>query len=135
MTALRGARTHGEDWETISIPAVTAAPLTDGGAVASADDLTAAGGGASGLSPSDRPSLWELLTDTSDELPLRSPMTLLVEKLEESPAFRRGQVAGALVELQRALETVSHTCNGDEALSLQVGTVTVLAQALLRHQP
>lgn len=80
------------------------------------------------------PTLWELITDTSEEIPLRSAMTVLLDQLEDSPRFRRGQVAGALDELKEVLEKTSHESTGEEAVSLQVGTVMVLAHVLLRHQ-
>ena len=79
--------------------------------------------------------MWELLTDTADDYAQRSELTLLLEKLEESGPFRRGQVAGALADLQVALEGVSHLNSGDSEVSLPAGTVVVLAHALLRHQP
>ena len=99
--------------------------------MASDAGLILADGGISGFL---YPTLWELITDTSEEVPLRSPITMLLEQLEESPRFRRGQVVCALDELQRALERTSHTATGDEQMSLPVGTVMVLAHVLLRHQ-
>lgn len=80
------------------------------------------------------PTLWELITDTSEEIPLRSAMTVLLDQLEDSPRFRRGQVAGALDELKVVLEMTSHDSTGEEEVSVQVGTVMVLAHVLLRHQ-
>ena len=74
--------------------------------MASDAGLILADGGISGFL---YPTLWELITDTSEEVPLRSPITMLLEQLEESPRFRRGQVVWALDELQRALERTSHT--------------------------
>lgn len=135
MTHLAWSRSHGEI-ETVVIPMASAAPPVHGGGTASADALTAISrGGADGLSSSERPSMWELLTDTAEDVAVRSPLTLLLEQLEESPAFRRGQVAGALAELQMALEQVTHQGNGEAEVSLQAGTVVVLAHTLLRHQP
>ena len=80
------------------------------------------------------PTLWELITDTSEEVPLCSPMTKLLDQLEENPRFRRGQLSVALGELKEVLEQFSHDSNGAEEVSLPVGTVTVLAHVLLRHQ-
>ena len=93
---------------------------------------TAAGGSTSGFI---LPTLWELITDTAEEIPIQSAMTLLVDQLEESPRFRRGQVAGALSDLQRVLEEISHHSTGNEPVSIPVGTVVILAHCLLRHQP
>ena len=93
---------------------------------------SAAGGGASGFT---LPTLWEVLTDTAEEVPIQSPMTELLEQLEESPRFRRGQVAAALSDLQRVLEEISHQSTGDEEVSIPVGTIVILAHCLLRHQP
>ena len=134
MTVLQGDRSHGEGWVTYS---VSAAPPSPGGVDVSADDLTAIGGGgaAGGLSYNELPSLWQLLTDTAEDAAIRTPLTLLLDQMEDSPAFRRGQVAGALSELRAALNRVSHTAEGHEELSLSVGTVVVLAHTLLRHQP
>ena len=94
MTVLQGDRSHGEEWVTYS---VSAAPPSPGGVDASADDLTAIGGGgaAGGLSYNELPSLWQLLTDTAEDAAIRTPLTLLLDQMEDSPAFRRGQVAGA----------------------------------------
>ena len=41
------------------------------------------------------PELWQLLTDTAEDAAIRTPLTLLLDQMEDSPAFRRGQVAGA----------------------------------------
>lgn len=81
------------------------------------------------------PTLWELLTDTQDEVAIQSPITVLIDQLDSSPQFRRGQVAGALAELKELLEKTSHCGNGNEPLSISTGTVVVLAHTLLRHQP
>ena len=81
------------------------------------------------------PSAWELLTDTEEEVAVQSPITMLIQQLEESPKFRRGQVAGAMEELKQLLGATSHLGNGDEEMRLPVGTVVVLAHTLLRHQP
>tara|TARA_B100002051_G_scaffold47140_1_gene41851 strand:- start:200 stop:388 length:189 start_codon:yes stop_codon:yes gene_type:complete len=62
-------------------------------------------------------------------------MPQLVGRLEDSTPFRRGQVAGALGELEAALSQVSWKADGDDRVSLPVGTLTVIAHALLRHQP
>ena len=88
-----------------------------------------------GISSFTLPTLWELITDTAEEMPIQSAMTLLVDQLEESPRFRRGQVAGALSDLQRVLEEISHHSTGHEQVSIPVGTVVILAHCLLRHQP
>ena len=93
---------------------------------------TAADGGVSGLI---RPSLWELLTDTAEEVAMRTQMTLLMDQLEESAPYRRGQVAASLEVLRKALEQASHTADGDEQVSMPIGTLVILAHALLRHQP
>ena len=134
MTVLQGDRSHGEDWVKHS---VSAAPPSPGGVDVSADDLTAIGGGgaAGGLSYNELPSLWQLLTDTAEDAAIRTPLTLLLDQMEDSPAFRRGQVAGALGALQEAHEQVSLQADGDDRLSLPVGTVFILAHVLLRHMP
>ena len=139
MTSLKWSRTYGddEDVELLTFDASVDPPQVapGGGDDRTSDATTADGGGTVGGFSLARPSLWELLTDTSDEVAMTSPTTLLVEQLEESPMFRRGQVAGALSELRAALHEVSHTAEGHEELSLSVGTVVVLAHTLLRHQP
>ena len=88
-----------------------------------------------GISSFTLPTLWELITDTAEEVPIRSAMTQLLDQLEESPRFRRGQIAGALTDLQRVLEEISHHSTGHEPVSIPVGTVVILAHCLLRHQP
>ena len=95
-------------------------------------EQTAADGGISGFI---RPSVWELLTKTSEEVAMRTQMTLLMDQLEGSPPFRRGQVAASLEELRKVLERVPHTSSGEEEVSVPIGTVTILAHTLLRHQP
>ena len=134
MTVLQGERSHGEDWVTHS---VSAAPPSPGGVDASADDLTAisGGGAAGGLTHHELPSLWQLLTDTAEDAAITTPLTRLLDQMEDSPAFRRGQVAGAIADLQAALEQVSHQADGDDRLSLPVGTAVILAHVLLRHMP
>ena len=132
-------RSHGEPMETLTFPVHSADPPAPGGVgVNSAGATAAADGGVSSgftLSRAESPSLWELLTDTAEEVPICSPTTTLLDQLEENPRFRRGQVAGALAELRAALLRVSHTANGSESVSLQAGTVVVIAHTLLRHQP
>ncbi|KZR87156.1 hypothetical protein MITS9509_01008 [Synechococcus sp. MIT S9509] len=92
----------------------------------------AADGGISGLI---LPTLWKVLTDTAEEVPIQSSMTELNEHLEDSPRFRRGQISCELSDLQRVLEESSHQSTGDETVSIPVGTVVILAHCLLRHQP
>ena len=90
---------------------------------------------AGGLSYNELPSLWQLLTDTNEDAAISTPLTLLLDQMEDSPAFRRGQVAGAIAALQAALEQVSHQADGDDRLSLPIGTAVILAHVLLRHMP
>ena len=90
---------------------------------------------AGGLSYYELPSLWQLLTDTTEDAAITTPLTRLLDQMEDSPAFRRGQVAGAIADLQEALKQVSHQADGDDRLSLPVGTVVILAHVLLRHMP
>ena len=119
---------------TRSIPR-QADPPSEGGADNSAGATAAGvGGGDSGFT-FELPTLWQLLTDTAEEIAFTSPTTMLLDQLEDSPRFRRGQVAGALADLQEVLEKVSHTADGTEPVSLQAGTVLILAHTLLRHQP
>ena len=42
---------------------------------------SAVGGGTSGF---NLPTLWELITDTAEEVPIRSAMTQLLDQLEET---------------------------------------------------
>lgn len=139
MPEVRWDRTHGDSWEdsrTMTVPMASAAPPVHGGGTASADASATTGAGApGGLSNAERPSMWELLTDTAHDYAQQSQLTVLLEKLEESSPFRRGQVAGALADLQYALEQVSHLTDGDTGVSLPAGTVVVIAHTLLRHQP
>ena len=90
---------------------------------------------AGGLTHHELPSLWQLLTDTTEDAAITTPLTRLLDQMEDSPAFRRGQVAGAIADLQEGLEQVSHQADGDDRLSLPVGTVVILAHVLLRHMP
>ena len=90
---------------------------------------------AGGLSYNVLPSLWQLLTDTNEDAAISTPLTLLLDQMEDSPAFRRGQVAGAIAALQAALEQVSHQVDGDAPLKIPTGTAVVLAHVLLRHMP
>ena len=90
---------------------------------------------ADGLTHDELPSLWQLLTDTNEDAAITTPLTRLLDQMEDSPAFRRGQVAGAIADLQEGLEQVSHQADGDDRLSLPVGTVVILAHVLLRHMP
>jgi len=139
VTNLQGYRSHGEPFEeTVSIPRSADPPAPGGVGINSAGASAAADGGVGSgftLSRAESPSLWELLTDTAEEIPISSATTTLLDQLEENPRFRRGQVAGALAELRAALLRVSHTANGSEPVSLQAGTVVVIAHTLLRHQP
>ena len=91
----------------------------------------AVGGGIDGLF---LPTLWEVLTDTTEEMATCSAMTELLRELEDSPRFRRGQVHGALGDIQAVLEATSHAATGSEKVELEVGTLVVLAHCLLRHQ-
>ena len=117
-------------------PASAAPPSPSGAGVQSADASSiSSGGAAGGLSYAELPSLWQLLTDTAEDAAVRTSLTVLLDQMEDSPAFRRGQVAGALADLQAALEQVSHQADGDDRLSLPVGTVVILAHVLLRHMP
>ena len=117
-------------------PASAAPPAPMGAGAQSADASAISGGGAAGgLSYYELPSLWQLLTDTAEDAAIRTPLTLLLDQMEDSPVFRRGQVAGAIADLQAALEQVSHQADGDDRLSLPVGTVVILAHVLLRHMP
>ena len=117
-------------------PASAAPPAPMGAGAQSADASAISGGGAAGgLSYYELPSLWQLLTDTAEDAAIRTPLTLLLDQMEDSPVFRRGQVAGAIADLQEALEQVSHQADGDDRLSLPVGTVVILAHVLLRHMP
>ena len=117
-------------------PASAAPPAPMGAGAQSADASAISGGGAAGgLSYYELPSLWQLLTDTAEDAAITTPLTRLLDQLEDSPAFRRGQVAGAIADLQAALEQVSHQADGDDRLSLPVGTVVILAHVLLRHMP
>ena len=110
----------------------TAIEVVGGGNEDRAPVEPAADGGISGFI---LPTLWEVLTDITEEVPIHSAMTQLLDQLEESPRFRRGQIAGALSDLQRVLEEISHQSTGDEEVSIPVGTVVILAHCLLRHQP
>ncbi len=136
MTQLQGYRSHGEPFdETFTIPRSADPPALGGVGINSAGATAAGvGGGDSGFT-FELPTLWQLLTDTAEEMPITSPTTMLLDQLEDSPRFRRGQVAGALADLQVALEKISHTADGTESVSLQAGTVLILAHTLLRHQP
>lgn len=117
---------HGELWaETATVdPPMTVAITT-----------TEAGAADSGLTHQQRPSVWEMLTDSSDDLAGDSGVSALIHQLNESPRFRRGQVAASTAVIAEALSKVSWDSTGDEELSIPVGTVTVLADLLLRHQP
>ena len=117
-------------------PASAAPPAPMGAGVQSADaSAISSGGAAGGLSYYELPSLWQLLTDTTEDAAITTPLTQLLDQMEDSPVFRRGQVAGAIADLQAALEQVSHQADGDDRLSLPVGTVVILAHVLLRHMP
>ena len=107
------------------------------GAGAQSADASAisSGGAAGGLSYYELPSLWQLLTDTNEDAAITTPLTRLLDQMEDSPAFRRGQVAGAIADLQAALEQVSHQVDGDTPLTISTGTAVVLAHVLLRHMP
>jgi hypothetical protein len=149
VTPLQWERSHGEvdpSPEVLVEPAAepipepepaSAAPPAPMGAGAQSADASAisSGGAAGGLSYYELPSLWQLLTDTTEDAAITTPLTRLLDQMEDSPAFRRGQVAGAIADLQEALEQVSHQADGDDRLSLPVGTVFILAHVLLRHMP
>ena len=149
VTPLQWERSHGEvepEPEVVAPPEpaptaepepASAAPPSPSGAGEQSADASAisSGGAAGGLSYAELPSLWQLLTDTTEDAATTTPLTRLLDQMEDSPAFRRGQVAGALGALQEALEQVSHQADGDDRLSLPVGTVFILAHVLLRHMP
>ena len=91
--------------------------------------------GGNGLTTQESPSIWGLLSDTTDEVPMMSEITVLLERLEESTGFRRSQSVGCLNELKEVLDRVSHTASADETVSVEVGLLVVMAHTLLRHQP
>lgn len=107
---------------------------SEGGADLSADAATTSRG-SGGLTHQERPSVWELLTESSDEVAGMSTVAMLLRQLDESPRFRRGEVASAMVVIARELQKVSWQTDASAEVSLQVGTVVVLADLLLRHQP
>ena len=149
VTPLQWERSHGEVDPSTEVlvepaaepipepePASAAPPAPMGAGVQSADaSAISSGGAAGGLSYYELPSLWQLLTDTTEDAAITTPLTRLLDQMEDSPAFRRGQVAGAIADLQEGLEQVSHQADGDDRLSLPVGTVVILAHVLLRHMP
>ncbi|KZR80698.1 hypothetical protein MITS9509_03539 [Synechococcus sp. MIT S9509] len=99
----------------------TAIEVVGGGNEDRAPVEPAADGGISGFI---LPTLWEVLTDTAEEVPIQSSMTELIEHLEDGPRFRRGQVAAALSDHQRVLEEISHQSTGHEQVSIPVGKVS-----------
>ena len=116
---------------TVLDPSVSVALTPDGRDDSEGTPSPAADGGNSGFT---YPTLWEVLTDTCEEVPMYSAMTQLLDQLDSSPAFRRGQVHGALAEIQTVMEQTSHASTGNEQVTVEVGTLVVLAHCLLRHQ-
>ena len=132
-----GYRSHGEPFEVETFTVTRRAdPPVTGGVGTSADaSAISSGGAAGGLSYAELPSLWQLLTDTAEDAAVCTSLTVLLDQMEDSPVFRRGQVAGALADLHAALEQVSHQVDGDAPLMISTGTAVVLAHVLLRHMP
>lgn len=137
MTSLHWSRTHGDDEvvETLTFPASVDPPQAmPGGDGNRTSDATAAVGGGidSGLSLED-PSLWDVLTDGTD-LFVSGPLVDYVAKLNESPAFRRGQIADLLMGLRSQLREMSDAVAGDTPVEIAAGDLALIAHLLLRHQ-
>ncbi len=80
----------------------------------------------------NRQSLWQVLTDESDELST-GELPAFIERLDESPAFRRGQVAELLGSLKQRLDSLPEDQPGDSPQELPTGDLVLIAHLLLRH--
>ena len=133
MNNLQWNRTHGEMEETtFCIPVASAAPPAHGGGVASADAFNAAAdGGASSSFPT--PNLWQVLTDSTEEM-AAGQLVQFASRIEESPSFRRGQLAELLGLLQQRLEGMPEDTDGDTTVQIAAGHLVLITHLLLRHQ-
>jgi len=74
-----------------------------------------------------------VLTDNSDVYP-HGELVGFITRLDESPAFRRGQVAALLAQLQDRLNELPNDTAGDLAVPMAAGDLVLIAHLLLCHQ-
>lgn len=130
------SRSHGEIKETITFPIASVDPpqAMPGGDGSRTSDATAAVGGGIGSGfPLEDPSLWDVLTDGTD-LFVDGPLVVYIAKLDESPAFRRGQVATLLTTLKQRLQEMPDSVDGETPVQVAAGDLALITHLLLRHQ-
>ena len=74
-----------------------------------------------------------MLTNGTD-LFVDCPLVAYIAKLDDSPAFRRGQVATLLATLKQRLEGMPDSVDGETPVHVAAGDLTLIAHLLLRHQ-
>jgi hypothetical protein len=131
MTNLKWNRSHGDsmELETIEIPR-RADPPASGGVGKFGADATAVDRGFDGFT---NPSLWEVLTDSSDSY-ASGQIVQYVARLEESAAFRRGEAASLLSTLKNRLDRIPDGAGGSDLVSVQLGDLVLMTYLLLRRQ-
>jgi len=105
--------------------------LLGGVGINSAGATAAQAGGSQGGFPT--PNLWQVLTDTSDNY-AHGELVAFIISLDKSPAFRRGQVAMLLGQLQGKLSELPDDTAGDLTVPVAAGDLVLMAHLLLRHQ-
>jgi hypothetical protein len=130
MTHLAWNRTHGEV-DTFVIERSADPPAPGGVGINSAGATAVSVGGDVGSFST--PSLWAVLTDNT-ELFADGQLVQFAARLEQSPAFRRGQIAALLGNLQEQLEGMADETPGNTAVSMAAGDLVLIAHLLLRHQ-
>ena len=131
------SRSHGEvdEPETLTFPASVDPPqaMPGGDGNRTSDATAVAGGGIGSGFPLEDPSLWDVLTDGTD-LFVDGPLVAYIAKLDESPAFRRGQVATLLATLKQRLQEMPDSVDGETPVQVAAGDLALITHLLLRHQ-
>ena len=77
-------------------------------------------------------SLWHVLTDSAEEM-AGGELPGYIERLNESPQFRRGELTNLLGLLQNTLAQAADETPGDAVAQLGAGHVVLMAHTLLRR--
>jgi hypothetical protein len=80
----------------------------------------------------ESPSLWGALTESNEQL-ATGELVDFIRRLNESSAFRRGELTNLLRLLQDILKHLADYTEGDEKVELGVGHVVLMAHTLLRR--
>ena len=73
------------------------------------------------------------MTDSTQEF-VDGPLVTYMGRLDESPAFRRGQIVDLLSGLRERLQQMPDSIEDDHEVVLAAGDVVLVTHLLLRHQ-